>query len=55
MVHAAVLCNERSSAFFVSNMTRFGIPQSRSVSVYSFQMLRDSCFVENKIYAYDTG
>jgi len=55
MLHAAVFCNERSSAFFVSDMTRFEIPQSRSVSVYSFKMLRVSCFVENKVYAYDTG
>ena len=49
MGHAAVFCNERSSAFFVSNMTRFGITKSWSVSVYSFQMRRVSCFVENKI------
>jgi len=39
VVHAAVFCNERSSAFFVTNMTIFGIQQ----------MLRVSCFVENEV------
>jgi len=55
MGHASVFYNGRLSAFLVPNMTRFGITQSCSLSVYSFQMLRVSSFVENKIYAYDTG
>lgn len=51
MVHAAGVCNDDHLPFFVSNMTRFGIPQSWSVSVYSFLLLRVSCSVENKVYA----
>jgi len=49
MGQAAVFCNERSSAFYVSNTTRFGITQSCSVSLYFSQLLRVSCVVENKI------